>query len=150
MKAVPPVSTRPHLARGFTLIEIMMVVLILGIVVAVALPSYRSAQQKAGRAEAKAALLEVASMQERFYTTNNSYSTNASPLASPAVASFTSESGKYVVTVAACSGGTIAACFLATATPQGAQASDVCGNLTLSSTGVRGSSAGVPTECWEG
>ena len=150
MNTVSQASSSPRHARGFTLVEIMIVILILGIVVAAALPSYRSAQQKAGRAEAKAALLEVASMQERFYTTNNSYSTNAVPLASPAVAIFTSESGKYAVTVAACAGGTITACFLATAAPQGAQASDVCGNLTLSSTGVRGSSAGVTDECWEG
>jgi len=114
----------------------------------VGLPAYQESQMRSARAEAKTALLEVASMQERFYSANNSYSTNANPLTSPAQLSYTSTNGNYVVTVAACSGGAITNCFLATATPQGGQADDTCGNLTLTSTGVRAASGGTQDECW--
>jgi len=53
------------------------------------------------------------------------------------------------VSVAACGTGTIANCFIATATPQGGQAEDTCGNLTLTSTGVRAASGGSQDECWQ-
>lgn len=134
--------------KGFTLIEILIAVAIVGILMAIALPSYRDSQLRSARAEAKTALLEVASMQERFYSLNNSYSTNANPLVSPAEATYTSTNGEYVVTVAACGGGSITNCFIATATPQGGQADDSCGNLTLTSTGVRAASGGTQDECW--
>jgi type IV pilus assembly protein PilE len=134
--------------RGFSLIEIMIVVGIVGVFVAIGLPAYRESQLRAGRAEGKSTLLEVASMQERFFSANNSYSTEADPLSTPTVTTLFSTNGDYAVTVAACGTGTIANCFVATAAPQGPQADDACGNLTLTDTGVRGAAGGTQDECW--
>lgn len=135
--------------KGFTLIELMIAVAIIGILAAIALPAYRDSQLRGARAEGKSALLEVASIQERFYSANNSYSTNADPLSSPAVATYFSTNNAYAVTVAACSGGAISNCFIATATPQGGQTDDSCGSLTYTNTGVRGASGGTADDCWQ-
>ncbi len=135
--------------RGFTLVELMVVVAILGILAAVALPSYRESQLRAGRADGKNALLKAASDQERFYSNSFTYSTNALPLGAAPAATLTSPDGFYVISVAACATGTIASCYVATATPQGRQTADVCGSLTLTNTGVRGASGGSLEECWQ-
>jgi len=137
-----------NLAAGFTLTEVLIAMAIVGILSAVAIPQYTSYTLRASRTEAKSTLLQVASDQERFYSINRTYSTNAAPLDNPVAASVTSTNGKYIVTVAACGSGTIATCFLATATAQGGQTSDECGNLTLTNAGVRSSSAGVAADCW--
>ncbi|MDH3752218.1 MAG: prepilin-type N-terminal cleavage/methylation domain-containing protein, partial [Gammaproteobacteria bacterium] len=61
--------------RGVTLLELMIVVVIIGIMAAIAYPNYREFAARAKRNEAKAMLLEVASMQERFYLQNSRYGT---------------------------------------------------------------------------
>jgi type IV pilus assembly protein PilE len=134
---------------GFTLLEILITLAILGIIAAVALPSFQESTLRARRAEAKTALLETASDQERFYSANSSYSTNAMPLANPAQELRTSRDGFYQISVAACGTGTIANCFVATATPLGDQANDECTSLTLSDTGVRGATGSTIEECWQ-
>lgn len=142
------IPTRFQGARGFTLLELLIVVAIIGILSSFALPAYQNGVQRGGRAEGHSALLQVASDQERFFNDNNSYSTNAQPLVNPVVATRTSDSGLYSVSVAACTGGAIGNCFIATATPQGSQASDSCANLTLTNTGLRGASGGTTQDCW--
>ncbi len=138
----------PRRLAGFTLVELMIVVAILGILAAVALPAYQQNVRSGARAEAQSLLLQVAANQERFYSDNNTYSANANPLASPAVATLTSESGAYQVSVAACGTGTIANCFVATATPQGTQTADSCTTLTLTNTGLKGSTGDTVANCW--
>jgi type IV pilus assembly protein PilE len=59
--------------NGFTLIELMIVVAIIGIIAAIALPSYTQYVEKARAADAKSALLSLASAMERFYTENMTY-----------------------------------------------------------------------------
>jgi type IV pilus assembly protein PilE len=64
------------LSRGFTLVELMIVVVIAAILVSIAIPSYSSYVQRSRRTEAKSALLNMASLEERFYSTQNLYSAN--------------------------------------------------------------------------
>lgn len=137
-----------HTQRGFTLIELMIVVAILGILSAIALPAYQQSVRSGARSEAQSLLVQVAANQERFYSDNNSYSTNADPLASPAVATLTSESGLYEVEVEACGSGTIATCFVATATPQDTQTADSCTTLTITNTGLKGATGDSVENCW--
>lgn len=133
---------------AYTLIELLVTVAIIGIIAAVALPSFQASSMRAARTEAQTALLEAASDQERFYSANSSYSTDALPLTNPAQEFKTSRDGHYQISIAACDTGTIANCFVATATPQGGQASDTCTTLTLTDTGIRGSTGAAVDECW--
>jgi type IV pilus assembly protein PilE len=142
-------NKRSNTGRGFTLIEMLMVLAIVGILAVVALPSYQQSRLRAGRADGKNALLQAASNQERFYSNSFTYSTNAGPLSTPPQVTVTSADGNYVISVAACGGSTIASCFIATATPQGNQTDDDCGNLTITSTGARAASGGTVEECWQ-
>ena len=134
--------------RGFTVVELMIVLCIIGILLGIALPSYQQSVLDAGRAEAKVELLQVASIQETFYSISNSYSVLANPLSNPTVEQVYSQTGLYVVTVAPCNGGTIANCFTATATPIGKQVSDSCTTLTLTNTGFRGATGDTVHHCW--
>ena len=82
--------------RGVTLVELMIVVIVLGILAAVAYPNYRDTAARAKRNEAKAILLEIAQNQERFYLQNSRYGTLAElgydvPLET--------DSGTYAITV---------------------------------------------------
>lgn len=118
---------------GFSLLELMIVVVIVAILAAIAVPSYRNFVLESTRSEGTAELLRVMDMQERFYTNQfpPSYTVTLTRLgfASDPVAT---ENGNYSVAAAACGDG-ITSCVQLTATAQGAQASD--GNLTLDSVG---------------
>jgi type IV pilus assembly protein PilE len=62
--------------KGITLIELMVVVVIVGILASIAVPSYREYMLRANRIDAKASLLKLAAQQEKFYLQNNRYATN--------------------------------------------------------------------------
>lgn len=87
--------------RGVTLMELMIVVVIVGIMAALAYPSYREFAARAKRTEAKSMLLQVASMQERFYLQNNSYTTDLTALGFANAANHISDSGTYRLNVTA-------------------------------------------------
>lgn len=143
--------------KGFTLIELMIVIAIIAVLAAIAIPNYRDYLLKSGRSEGQAKLLEAMQMQERFYSQNQTYTQNlgVGGLAYTGVAlnaAAPSEDRRYLVTAGVCEAGIpIANCVLLTATPQGSQAADtVCGRLTLSSRGVKGILGGTGTvaTCW--
>lgn len=133
---------------GFTLIEVMVVVAIIGILSAVAFPSYTEYIRRGNRAEATAALLEAQQFMERYYAANNRYSTtvNGNPTLPARLQTLPSSGGtRYTLGVAA-----TVNTYTLTATPSGSMAADKCGALTITNTGVKGRSSTGPTvaECW--
>ncbi len=133
---------------GFTLLELLIVITIVGLLAAVALPGYQQSVLVGGRSEGRSLLLQVAANQERYHADHHTYSSNAEPHADPAVAVLSSESDLYRVSVASCSGGDIQRCFIATATPIGRQVADSCQELTITHTGRKGATGGPVEDCW--
>ncbi len=142
-------------ARGFTLIELMIVVAIIGILAAIAFPAYNQSVRKSRRSDAKAALLDLAQREERYLSTANQYTTSAPLLGYGSSATVTQTNPMNVSSGSASYYAlyvnvTSAPLFTATAQRQGAQASDTCGDYTLDSTGTQGVSGGTgtPAACW--
>ncbi|MCH7881767.1 MAG: type IV pilin protein [Proteobacteria bacterium] len=132
--------------RGFTLIELMIVVVIIGLLFGIAIPSYQSSVLRAHRADAQGTLLDISAREERFLAQNNTYTTDISAATGLNLGTTTSAEGYYNLSVAACAGGTIAICYLVTATATGGQTNDTdCLTITYSSTGVR---SGTTGNCW--
>jgi type IV pilus assembly protein PilE len=149
-------SKRLFFANGFTLIELMITVAIVGILAAVAYPSYTSQIARGKRADARVQLASAQQWMEKFFSENYSYTTDSTGVAGTAVAAFNAQpfsrsprvgdgNAVYTVTVTP----TITA-YTLTAAPiaGGTMAADTCGTFTLTSTGRRGATGDVLT-CWK-
>ncbi len=131
---------------GFTLIELMIVVLIVSILAAIAIPSYQRYVMRSYRAAARACTMEYSQFMERFYTTNLTY-VGGAPATALGCASESALDLRYTMTV----GGIAARTYTISATPIGVQATRdaQCGVLTLDQAGARGEGGtGTLSDCW--
>ncbi|MGE1092253.1 type IV pilin protein [Pseudomonas zeae] len=126
--------------RGFTLIEIMIVIAIIGIVITIAAPSYTEYLKKGRRAEVVSLLSEQAQTLERFYTKNNVYT---------GITGLSTGNDFYTITPTIADQTFLLAATRKTGT---SMATDKCGDFTLTNTGVRSmnnATTGLTTkDCW--
>jgi type IV pilus assembly protein PilE len=151
--------------RGFTLIELVIAMVIAAILAAIAIPSYSSYIMKSRRTEAKSALLNMASLEERFFSTNNTYTTVLANLGYPGAAAtpYTFGSNYYqissvvavgaVAPVNSTSVGTPAT-YTIIVTPVGTQLNDTaCASFQITSAGqptaLNSSSVDNTAACWQ-
>lgn len=138
---------------GFTLIELMIVVVVIGILAAFAYPAYTDSLRKARRTDAQAALVGMAAAMERFMVSNGgSYANATGGAALPAAATFYPaqvplEGGRatYQLRITALSAGD----YTLSAIPVNVQTGDGCGTLTLNASGQQGRSGSLDLpDCW--
>jgi type IV pilus assembly protein PilE len=132
-------STSSH---GMTLIELVIVVAVMGILLAIAVPGYQNHMLRVHRTEAIRILLQASMCQERLYAGFGNYDTNQCHPGS--------EYQRYEVTYNPPD--TQGRTYIAMATPQGAQLADPCGSLSLDQNGARGISSADTNvmKCWSG
>lgn len=132
--------------RGFTLFEVVIVAVIVGILAAIALPSYFSSIQKSRRTDAKSALVGAAGQMERYFTERGTYATATLGSASTDVYQAVSENGYYNLSLT----NLTATTYTVGAAPTGAQADDPCGTFTYTNLGVKGVTGGSKpvSDCW--
>lgn len=137
--------SRPQ--RGFTLIELMIVVAVIGILASLAYPSYVEYLRRGYRAEARAGLLQAAQWMERASTASGTYP-GSNAFGATGLAAV--PSGTYAISLSERTDST----FTLKATAQNAQRGDRCGNFTLEQSGLRGANGkkagetGYDGSCW--
>jgi len=134
---------------GVTLLELMAVVMVIGILGVIAVPSYRQYVMRAQRTEAKSALLQLVTNQERFYLANRTYGSMAQLIVAN-LATGTSERGIYTLTIDV---PTPLVGYTATATPTVGAAIDMtadaqCTTFSITAQGVRTATGTDPANCW--
>lgn len=127
----------PKQLKGFTLIELMIVVAVVAVLAAVAIPSYQDYIRRSQRAEARAEVLKAEGWLERFYTENNRYSNNAANNANSTFSTiFTSVPAggpaRYNIRLTTVTATT----YLITAEAVNSMSTDACGNYTKTNTGA--------------
>jgi len=151
---------RARLAYGFTLVELMVVVLVITILAVIAVPSYLSQTLKSRRSEAKSILMDLAARQERYMATNGTYSSLATDMGYTGTWPQYVGNNYYSVSISNVSAATPAtsttaatpATFKFTATAVGGQQKDtLCKTFSVDQTGAQtstNSSDSASTGCW--
>jgi type IV pilus assembly protein PilE len=142
-------SDRQYRQAGFSLVELLVVLVIMGVLSAVALPGYTRYVQRGNRTEVMAALLEAQHFMERYYSANGQYLSpaNAVPMLPQRLQRIPIQGTvRYQLSVREATVNS----YLLQAVPEGSMAGDVCGNLTINQTGLRGvlNSTNSVSECW--
>jgi len=141
---------------GFTLIELMIVIVILSVVIGIGVPGYRQYIQRANRADGTTALLRIAAAQERFFITNGTYATTAqlAPAPPAGLGLGGTERGYYALSIAAGAGG-IGTGYTASATAVAGENQaddDDCNSFTINERGQRAAftdgGATNTDDCW--
>ncbi|WP_263140378.1 type IV pilin protein [Pseudomonas sp. RIT-PI-AD] len=134
---------RSNTARGFTLVEMMITVAIIGILAAIAYPSYQEYVIRSNRSEGQALLSDAAAREERYFAQNNSYADTVAKLGMNA----DSANKLYTLSVSNVTSTT----YTLTATPTGSQTRDKkCAILGLNQAGVRSKTGTADlADCWK-
>ncbi len=138
-----------RIQNGFTLIELMIVVVVVAVLSSLAYPSYQEFVVKAKRTEGKAALLDAAQALERHFTNYNTYPSSLSTAGVRTYSGDSAAKAAYTIAIAAGASGSLASSFTLTATPANGHVDAKCGNLSLNQLGVKGESGTLTAaECW--
>lgn len=146
-------SRRAAPSAGFTLIEIMVAIVIVGILAAVALPAYKEQVARGKRTDMQTVLLEDAQYMQRYYAANNAYNATSPAASLPWVASPRGATGAAInYTILIASSATTSYTLKAQRTSGNSMATDKCGDFTYTDLGIKGlvnqdSSQSVAT-CW--
>lgn len=131
-----------HTHQGFSLIELLIAIAVVGILAAIALPSYQDHIRRGNRGDGQSALLEASSRMERYYYDNNAYTTDLTDIGYPSSNNVQTSEGHYLMSVSAPTAGCpIATCYAIEVVAQNNQTAD--GNLSVNSMGEK-----LPVEKW--
>jgi type IV pilus assembly protein PilE len=132
-------------ANGFTLIELVIAIAIVGILASIAYPSYMNQMQQTRRADCEAGLMQLASVMERDFSRNSQYRNLITPGIIVNQCPISGGTATYTLDYQALTATT----YILRATPAAPQAGDPCGTLTLTNTLQKGQSSGTLEDCWQ-